>query len=74
MTRMPQVTAAELVRFFRSKGFVERRQRSSPLIMVHPQSGRRPVIPMHRGDLGRWMAATILDQAGFTVDEYLRLR
>ena len=74
MSRMPQVTAAELVRFFRSQGFVERRQRGSHLIMVHPRSGRRPVIPMQRGDLGRGMAATILEQAGFTVDDYLRLR
>jgi hypothetical protein len=29
---------------------------------------------MHPGDLGRGMAATILEQAGFTVDDYLRLR
>jgi hypothetical protein len=29
---------------------------------------------MHRGDLGRGTAAQILEGAGFSVDDYLRLR
>jgi predicted RNA binding protein YcfA (HicA-like mRNA interferase family) len=71
---MPQVTAQEIVRFLRRHGFEDQRQRGSHLILVHPVNGRRGIVPMHRGDLGRGTAQQILAGAGFSVDDYLRLR
>lgn len=62
MTRMPQVTARDLVRFLRSQGFIEDRQSGSV------------TIPIHTGaDIGRGLAVRILKDAGFTVDEFVRL-
>jgi predicted RNA binding protein YcfA (HicA-like mRNA interferase family) len=75
MSRMPQITARELVRFLKSQGFVEERQTGSHLTMTHPESGVSVTIPMHTGcDVGRGLAVHTLKDAGFSVDDYLRLR
>jgi predicted RNA binding protein YcfA (HicA-like mRNA interferase family) len=62
MARLPQVTARELVRFLKGQGFVEDRR-----VAV--------TVPMHTGtDVGRGLAARILKDAGFSVEDFLRLR
>ena len=75
MARMPQVSARELVRFLKSQSFVEDRQSGAHLTLRH--SGRKATVtvPVHTGaDIGRGLAVRILKDAGFTVNESLRLR
>lgn len=75
MTRMPQVSARELIQFLKAQGFAEDRQSGSHLTLRH--EGRRIslTIPVHGGaDLGRGLAVRILKDAGFTIDDFLRLR
>lgn len=75
MSRMPQITAHELVRFLRGQGFVDDRQSGSHLTLWHDEKKVSITVPVHTGcDLGRGLAVRILKDAGFTVDEYLRLR
>ena len=75
MSRMPQITARELVRFLKSQGFVEDRQSGSHLTLWHEKRRVPVTVPMHTGaDLGRGLAVRILKDAGFTVDDYLRGR
>lgn len=75
MGRMPQVTAAELVRFLLSQGFLEDRQTGSPLTLWHEGCKIAVTVPIHRGrDLGRGLAIRILKDAGFSVEDFLRLR
>ncbi|TAM83831.1 MAG: type II toxin-antitoxin system HicA family toxin [Acidobacteria bacterium] len=75
MTRLPQVTARELIRFLKSQGFVEDRQSGSHLTLWHLDRRVSVTIPVHTGcDIGRGLAARILKDAGFSVDDYLRLR
>ncbi len=75
MPRLPQLTARELVRFLKSQGFVEDRQTGSHLTLWHAQRGTAVTVPVHTGtDIGRGLAARILKDAGFTVEDYLRLR
>ena len=75
MSRLPQLSARELVRFLKSQGFVEDRQSGSHLTLWHPDRRISVTIPTHTGcDIGRGLAARILKDAGFTVDDYLRLR
>lgn len=75
MTRMPQVTARDLVRFLKSQGFVEERQSGSHLTLWHEEREVSVTVPIHTGaDIGRGLAARILKDAGFTVEDYLRLR
>jgi len=75
MTRMPQVTARDLVRFLKSQGFVEERQSGSHLTLWHEEREVSVTVPIHTGaDIGRGLAARILKDAGFAVEDYLRLR
>jgi predicted RNA binding protein YcfA (HicA-like mRNA interferase family) len=75
MSRMPQVTSRDLIRFLKAQGFTEDRQSGSHLTLKHEQSGVTLTIPVHTGcDIGRGLAVRILKDAGFSVDDYLRLR
>jgi predicted RNA binding protein YcfA (HicA-like mRNA interferase family) len=75
VSRMPQVTARELVRFLRSQGFEEDRRTGSHLTLVHQQRHVTVTIPVHTGcDVGRGLAIRILKDAVFAVDDYVRLR
>jgi predicted RNA binding protein YcfA (HicA-like mRNA interferase family) len=75
MPRLPQLTARELVRFLKSQGFVEDRQAGSHLTLWHVARTVVVTVPIHTGtDIGRGLAARILKDAGFTVEDYLRLR
>jgi predicted RNA binding protein YcfA (HicA-like mRNA interferase family) len=74
MSRLPQLTARELIRFLKSQEFVEDRQSGSHLTLWHPGRRVSVTIPVHTGcDIGRGLAARILKDAGFTVDDFLRL-
>ncbi|MBI2900162.1 MAG: type II toxin-antitoxin system HicA family toxin [Planctomycetes bacterium] len=72
---MPQVTAREIVRFLKTQGFVEDRQSGSHLTLWHEGRMVSVTVPMHPScDVGRGLAIRILKDAGFTVEEYLRMR
>ena len=75
MARMPQVSARELVRFLKAQGFVEDRQSGAHLTLRHPARKITVTVPVHTGaDVGRELAVRILKDAGFNLDDYLRLR
>lgn len=72
MSRMPQVTARELIRFFKAHGFVEDRQSGSHLTLWHEERKLSITVPVHTGcEIGRGLAVRLLKDAGFTVEEYL---
>ena len=75
MSRMPQVTARELVRFLKAQGFVEARQGGSHLTLMRPSDKTVVTVPVHTGcDIGRGLSIRLLKDAGFSVGDYLRLR
>ena len=75
MARMPQVSARELVRFLKLQGFIEDRQSGAHLTLKHTGRKDTVTVPVHTGaDIGRGLAVRILKDAGFTVEDYLRLR
>lgn len=75
MTRMPQVTSSDLVRFLKKQGFVEDRQSGSHLTLWHEDRKVAVTVPIHSGaDIGRGLAVRILKDAGFSVEEFTRLR
>lgn len=72
---MPQVKARDLVRFLKRQGFVEDRQSGSHLTLWHPGREVGVTVPMHSAaDVGRGLAVRILKDAGFTVDDFVRLK
>jgi len=72
---MPQVTARELLGFLKAQGFVEDRQSGSHLTLRHSIRNATVTVPVHGAvDIGRGLAVKILRDAGFSVEDYLRLR
>ncbi|MBI4487815.1 MAG: type II toxin-antitoxin system HicA family toxin [Deltaproteobacteria bacterium] len=63
-------TAREVVRFLKRKGFIEKRQKGSHLMLQHPQTGYRTSVPMHPGDLPTGLFLKILKDAGLTLAEF----
>ncbi len=55
----------ELLRFLLRKGYRQKRQSGSHLILVHP-TRRMLVVPVHKGDIPRGLFLQILEDAGFT--------
>jgi len=75
MTRLPQIKARELVRLLKFRAFVEDRQSGSHLTLWHETRKVAVTVLVHTGcDIGRGLAARILKDAEFTVDDYLRQR
>ncbi len=73
--RLPAMTARKLVRFLRKQGFVEIRQRGSHLTLKRESDGRTVTVPIHTGqDIGKGLLKKILTDAGYTIEEFNRLR
>lgn len=56
-------TAEELVKLAKKQGFVFKNQKGSHA-MYESQDGRKTVIPMHRGDVPKGTANSILKDIG----------
>jgi len=63
-------TAREVVRFLKRKGFIEKRQKGSHLLLQHSQTGHRTIVPMHPGDLPTGLFRKILKDAGFSQEDF----
>lgn len=50
MSRLPRVTAAQIIRLLEDLGFQLARQSGSHKIYRHPETGQRVTVPYHR----RW--------------------
>jgi predicted RNA binding protein YcfA (HicA-like mRNA interferase family) len=64
-------TAKDVVSFLKGKGFIEKRQRGSHLILQNPQTGYKTSVPIHPGDLPKGLFLKILKDAGFSLKDYL---
>jgi predicted RNA binding protein YcfA (HicA-like mRNA interferase family) len=65
-------TAKDVVRFLKRQGFVEKRQRGSHLILQNPATRYRTIVPMHPGDLPTGLFRRILQDAGFSAEDFRR--
>ena len=75
MTRLPAFPPADVIRKLRKAGFVfDRHAKGSHEIWYHPMTRRRTVVPNHPGhDLPKGTLRAIIEQAGLTVEQFLRL-
>ena len=74
MSRLPDVSGAELIRALQKAGFVVLRQKGSHVSLekVDPNGPFRTIVPMHR-EIARGTLHDILKQSGLTRDELRRL-
>lgn len=73
-TRMPSLTARQVVRALERAGFVVVRTSGSHCRLLRTgDSERKVTVPMHGGDIARGTLRAIIGQAGLTVEEFLKL-
>jgi predicted RNA binding protein YcfA (HicA-like mRNA interferase family) len=73
--RLPSLTARKLVRFLEEQDFVQVRQSGSHVTLRRESDGRMVTVPVHTGqDIGRGLLRRILSDAGFSVEDFYRLR
>lgn len=82
MPKLPRVPAAEVIRALERMGFVKVRQRGSHVILkkqlpVDEESEREStevgcVVPLHRKDIAIGTLKSILNQAGISVEEFIK--
>lgn len=74
MAKLPSLTARKVVRALKCAGFVEDRQKGSHLILVHPQTKARTVVPVHPGrTIKESLLRAIVRDANLSVDEFIEL-
>jgi predicted RNA binding protein YcfA (HicA-like mRNA interferase family) len=73
--RLPSLKAREVMRALQSAGFVLVRTKGSHHVFQHrADPSRRTVVSDHRGkDVPRGTLNDIIEQAGFTLEEFLAL-
>ena len=72
--KLPRSTGDEVVRALKRAGFIMDRQRGSHVILVHPQSRKRVVVPVHTGKIVKpGTLSGILDDAGLSTEELISL-
>ena len=73
MSRLPSCTAAQVIRALKRAGFVFDHATGSHQAFRHQRRPGVVVVPFHRGDLKRGTLHGIIKQAGFSVEEFLKL-
>ena len=69
--KLPALTSKDVLRVLQRVGFVI--TTGSHYILKHPTKVLRVTLPWHNRDLKRGTLGSIIDQAGFSVDEFVGL-
>lgn len=74
MKQIPATTSRQVIRALKKFGFQEDRQRGSHLVMINPETKKRTVVPIHKGQTLKkpLLKAIIEDDAGLTIEEFLK--
>jgi len=74
MAKLPSLTARKVVRALERAGFVKDRQKGSHLILIHPQTNARTVVPVHPGrTIKEPLLRAIVRDASLSIDEFIEL-
>lgn len=74
MPRLPVVTAKETIQRFKRAGFTVDAIVGSHHTLRSADGKRRVTVPLHHGDLKRKTLKSILGQAGFSIEEFQKLK
>ncbi len=73
--RQPRVTADEIIRVLKSLGFEKVDQAGSHQKWRHPLTGKQTMVSYHSGEIIRPKTfRKILEGAGLTVDDFIKIR
>jgi len=73
--RQPRVTADEIIKVLKSLGFEKVDQAGSHQKWKHPLTGKQTIVSYHSGEIIRPKTfKKILEGAGLTVDDFIKIR
>lgn len=70
MSKLPVLKPKEVIKKYEKLGFLVDRQSGSHLILLHPKTKRRAVIPHHLKDLKIGTLSAILRESGIGREEF----
>ena len=75
MKNLPALNARKVIKSLKKCGFIEDRQKGSHLILIHPDTKKRVVVPIHAGKTIKkpLLQSIIEDDAGMTIEAFLKL-
>jgi len=74
MPKVPSLTARKVVRVLKRAGFVEDRQKGSHLILIHPETRARTVVPIHSGrTIKEPLLRAIVRDAQLSIKQFIEL-
>jgi predicted RNA binding protein YcfA (HicA-like mRNA interferase family) len=74
MSRLPALKSKDVLRVLERAGFIVHHVTGSHYILKHPErTGLRVTLPWHNKDLKRGTLRSIIEQAGYTIDEFVEL-
>ncbi len=71
MPKLPVLTPKQLLRKLIKLGFTKDHTTGSHIVMLHQQTKRRAVIPMHLTDIPKGTLNSLLKEAGISREEIL---
>jgi len=71
MGKLPALKSRDIIRVLQKAGFVENRQKGGHKIFK--KGNLRVTVPVHTKDLKKGTVHAIIEQAGFTLEEFLEL-
>ncbi len=71
MSRLPALKSHDVIKVLHRIGFIEHRQRGSHKIFK--KDNLRVTVPIHHKDLKKGTIFSIIEQAGLTIDEFMKL-
>jgi predicted RNA binding protein YcfA (HicA-like mRNA interferase family) len=72
MAKLPSLTARKVVMALKRAGFVEDRQKGSHLMLIHPETNARTVVPVHPSrTIKEPLLRAIVRDANLSVDEFI---
>ena len=72
MPHLPNVSASKVIKALGKIGYVFNRQKGSHIILVNPERHKIAVIP-NRKEIPTGTLRAIINEAGLTVEEFLKL-
>jgi predicted RNA binding protein YcfA (HicA-like mRNA interferase family) len=74
MAKLPSPTARKVARALKRSGPVEDQQKGSHLILIHPETRARTVVPVHAGKtIKASLLRAILSDANLSIEEFIEL-
>ena len=72
MPKLPILKPRQLAKKLQKLGFIKDHQTGSHLVMYHPDTGHRAVVPIHLKDIPKGTLAAILRESQISLKEFLK--